>query len=268
MNLQGGPGRLANALPIHAVRARQLVSWELRNGEPELKLVQILHDTSRDFLDIGANKGVYSLCALGHYRKVIAVEAHPDMAVGLRRLIKPDNEVLSVALSDEVGETKLHIPTRHGRDVLTRSSLRADANPGFSQRTVTVPTTTIDELGLAEPAVIKIDVEGHEASVLRGGIRTLQTARPICIVECEERHNPGGIAQTFSLFDSMGYRGYFVHRNRLRDASEFRTSDLQRPEDSKPVGGRRSVDYVNNFVFVHRENDDQINKICTAFKAL
>ncbi len=252
-------------LPVHALLARQLVNRELRNGEPELRLVPVLQDVGRDFLDVGANKGVYAFCALRRYRKVIAVEANPGMSAALRRIIKLDNEVLPVALSDEVGETVLHIPIRRGRDVPTRSSLLADANPGFGQRTVTVPTTTIDELGLTEVAVIKIDVEGHEGSVLRGGMRTLQTARPVCIVECEERHNVGGIEQTFSLFDSIGYRGFFLHRNRLRDATEFRTGEFQRPETAKSVRGKRSRDYVNNFIFVHRENEEQIRKIRAAF---
>lgn len=244
-----------DAIPVHGLRARQLVSWELHNGEPELRLLAALHDSSRDFLDVGANKGVYSFCALGHFRKVIAVEAHPDMVASLRRIIKPDHEVHSLALSDEVGETTLHIPTRHGRDVFTRSSLQEDANPGFNLRTVKVPTTTIDELGLSRVGVIKIDVEGHESAVLRGGVRTLGTSKPTCIVECEERHNAGGVAQTFAFFDTLGYRGYFVHGGRLREVSEFDTAAFQRTEDAKSVGGKRSANYVNNFIFVHRENN-------------
>ncbi len=75
-------------------------------------------------------------------------------------MLRNDDQVLAVALSDEVGSTTLHVPVRRGRDVTTRCSLQADANPGFSLRTVTVPTTTVDHLGLDRLALIKIDVEG------------------------------------------------------------------------------------------------------------
>lgn len=258
--------RVGDALPVHSLRARQLINRELRDGEPELRLLPILADLNRDFLDVGANRGVYSFYALGRFRKVIAVEAHPGMAAGLRRIIKADNEVLPIALSDDVGETTLHIPTRHGRDVFTRSSLQKDANPGYRLRTVAVPTTTIDHLGLGEIGLLKIDVEGHESAVLHGGTQTLQTAKPTCIVECEERHNAGGVARTFAFFDSIKYRGFFLHRGTLQDLGQFDPSVLQRPEDAKSLGGKRSPDYVNNFIFVHQHNDAHLARISAAFR--
>lgn len=44
---------------------------------------------------------------------------------------------------------------------------------------------TLDELAntLSSPGVIKIDAEGAEVDVLRGGISLLPTAKPILIVE-------------------------------------------------------------------------------------
>lgn len=257
--------RAADAVPVHKLRARLLLHWELRNGEPELKLLPMLADPHRDFLDVGANLGVYSICALGRFRKVIAVEAHPGMVAGLRRMLEPDNQVLPVALSDNVGETTLHIPTLQGRDVVTRSSLRQDVNPGFDLRTVTVPTTTIDTLNLDRVGLIKIDVEGHELAVLRGSTETMKRSKPTCIVETAERHNVGGVAQTFAFFESMGYGGHFLHRGALRDGEEFDVKQFQRVEDRKAVGGRRSADYVNNFVFIHRDNDNLLKRVRAAF---
>jgi FkbM family methyltransferase len=246
---------------VTAVRARHRVNRELHTGEPEIRLVPVLADPGMDFLDVGANDGVYSFFALGHFRRVVAVEAHPGLIGGLRRIINQDNQVLAIALSDEVGETTLHVPVRKGRDVSTRSSLQADANPGFALRTVTVPTTTIDHLGLDRLAVIKIDVEGHELSVLRGGTQTLKTSKPVCIVECEERHNAGGVAQAFAFFETLGYRGYFLHRGALHDGTDFDAAILQRAENTKAVGGGRSPDYVNNFVFVHPDNAVGLSRI-------
>ena len=257
--------RAVDAIGVRAVIARERVWWSLRTGEPELGLLSLLGDRGADFLDVGANRGIYAYCALRHFRTVIAAEANPAMVAGLRRIIKRENTVLSVALSDAVGETTLHIPTHHGRDVSTRCSLQRDANPGFGLRTVTVPTTTIDELALARVGVIKIDVEGHESAVLRGARQTLRATQPTCIVECEERHNTGGVARTFAFFDTMGYRGYFLHRGRLRAVADFDITQLQRPENAKPLDGTRSGDYVNNFVFIHADNDGHLEKIGAAF---
>lgn len=266
MSLIDSIQRQTGALGVHSLRARLLVNWELRNGEPELKLVSVLADSGQDFLDVGANQGVYAFRALGRYRKVIAVEANPGLVAGLRRIITMDNEVLAAALSDEVGETVLHIPTLHGRDVDTRSSLLESANPEFDLRTVTVPTTTIDSLQLRRVGVIKIDVEGHEQAVLRGATETLRTSKPTCIIETAEKHTPGGVARTFAFFESMGYSGFFLHRGMLRDGKDFDINIFQRPQNRKAVGGKRCADYVNNFIFIHRENESHLPRIRAAFQ--
>lgn len=249
------------------VRVRHRINRELNVGEPELKLIPLLADTGRDFLDVGANTGVYSFMALGRFRRVLAAEAHPGLIGGLRRILKSDNQVLPVALSDTVGSTTLHVPVRRGRAVTTRCSLQADANPGFMLRTVTVPTTTIDHLGLDRLALIKIDVEGHELKVLHGATQTLAASRPVCIVECEERHHAGGVAKAFAFFGGLGYRAYYLHRGALHDGADFDADELQRPENAKSVGGGRSADYVNNFVFVHSDNAGAVTRIRDALSA-
>lgn len=247
-------------------RARQLVRRELATGEPELALIPLLADPARDFLDVGANDGVYSFAALPHFRRVFAVEAHPDLAEPLRRIIEPKGRVIAAALSDHEGVARLWIPQRGDKDLTTRSSLEADANPGFSQREAEVRLTTLDALGLDALAVVKIDVEGHEFAVLRGAVRTLATAKPLCIVECEERHNAGGVARAFAFFGEHGYRPYYLHRGRLCDGDDFDPGRLQRADEAKPVGGGRAADYVNNFIFAHPDNQAGLDRIRAAFK--
>lgn len=255
--LKAVAGRLRG--PRHFARLR--VEAELRAGEVELRLLPVLADPDRDFLDVGANDGAYAYYALPHFRSVIAVEAHPDMSRWLRRIIEPRGKVLAVALSDHEGSATLHIPLRESQDVTTRSSLEADANPGFEARTIEVPMTTVDALALDRVGVIKIDVEGHEFAVLNGAVETLKTARPLCIVECEERHNPGGVAKAFAFFGALGYRAYFLHRGKLRPGEEFDPALLQDGDNAKPIGGGRSLDYVNNFIFVHPDNDGGLTRI-------
>lgn len=68
---------------------------------------------------------------------------------------------------------------------------------------VEVPVETIDSLGLANCRLIKADVQGMEATVLRGAARTIAEHRPALYVENDQRaKSPALIA----LIRSMGYR--------------------------------------------------------------
>lgn len=63
---------------------------------------------------------------------------------------------------------------------------------------INVQTRTIDQLmkqGLEIPDIIKIDVEGAEDKVLRGGINTLINKRPILIIEIHTIANMSKISQ-------------------------------------------------------------------------
>lgn len=234
--------------------ARQRVAQELRQGEPELALLSLLADPARDFIDIGANNGVYAFHALGFFRKVVAVEAHPDLAAPLRRILGGQGDVRPCALSDHDGVAKLWVPRLNRRDVTTRSSLEEGANPGFAMRQVEVTLTSLDALALEAPAVIKIDVEGHEFAVLSGAVETLRRHKPACIVEVEERHNVNGVARAFAFFDGLGYRPYYLHRGKLCEGTEFDAARLQAADHAKAFVSGRSDDYVNNFLFFHPDN--------------
>ncbi|MFG1239295.1 FkbM family methyltransferase [Xanthobacter autotrophicus DSM 597] len=241
--------------------ARRRLHSQLKTGEVELGLLPILGDPNRDFVDIGANKGVYSMYAVSFFRKVIAFEANPDLAAPLAKILGDKGEVRAVALSDNEGSGKLWIPFSGKREINSRSSLEAEANEGFEQRGIEVPLTTLDRFSLDDVAVVKIDVEGHEFRVLQGAIYTLSRNRPIVLLECEERHNPGGIARAFSFFRDLDFHPWFLHRNKLCDGDTFDTNVLQCGTAAKQVSGHRSSDYINNFVFVPRERSDVLDRL-------
>jgi FkbM family methyltransferase len=245
--------------PGYAVRRH--LAYELAHGEPEIALVPILCTHDADFLDVGANIGAYAFYAKSHARHVYAMEPNPALTRHLRAVLGKKGTVLTIGASDHVATAPFRIPVCEGNDIDTRSSLQEDANPNFESRQISIAIAPIDGLGLDHVGVLKIDVEGHELAALQGARRTLEQCRPVAIVECEERHNQGGVERAFRFFEGLDYRPYFIHRGQLRLGEEFDVARLQAAHGAKPVGGMRSPDYVNNFIFIHRDNSMALSRI-------
>jgi FkbM family methyltransferase len=137
-------------------------------------------------LDVGAHYGVFTLAAL-HYggptTRVVAVDPSPaTMALLATNLdlngVRDRVTLVPSALSANAGgiETLTTGATQHFQMVPTAPG-RPDA-----QR---VPATTVDQLAESHGAFthIKIDVEGHELSVLQGGSTSIPASRPFLALE-------------------------------------------------------------------------------------
>ena len=89
--------------------------------------------------------------------------------------------MINAAASDAPGETALYRPGPADANRARASLLRHSYLTGTA---VTVPVVTIDEV-CHRPAspLIKIDVEGHEAAVMRGAARVIARDAPAIIFE-------------------------------------------------------------------------------------
>jgi FkbM family methyltransferase len=151
-------------------------------------------------VDAGANVGyTMGLMALrvGREGAVLAYEPHP----GLFNLLKHNTELLTrdagacvpqlfpLALSDHHGNAALVTDkdwdTHHGLGYLADS-------PETPSGGIPVETRRLDEaVAASEISLLKLDVEGHEAQILRGASRLLK-ARQIRTVIYEERVGVNG----------------------------------------------------------------------------
>ena len=141
--------------------------------------------------DVGANMGLFAFVAAflaGPTGRVIAFEPDAYMVGLLHRSSRAlpaayaPVDIVPVALSDSIGLTKLFI-ANNGR---AANSLGAgNSEMGGSRATQSVMTVTLDwALTIAPPpAVLKVDVEGFEEAVLRGGSEMLAKVRPK--IHCE-----------------------------------------------------------------------------------
>ena len=137
--------------------------------------------------DVGANLGyMTSLAAarVGAEGKVLAFEPHPRAYELLERNVARWRvlagvgrvELRQLALSDAAGEGELFSGGTSEFDMAV-ASLGDDKHPpmGASSEAIAVPLARLDEIeGVDRVGVMKVDVEGHEPSVLRGAGRLLE----------------------------------------------------------------------------------------------
>jgi FkbM family methyltransferase len=145
--------------------------------------------TSRCFLDVGANFGIYTLigCSINPSLQVIALEPVPAISAALRENVQCNGfenrvTVMQAAASKEEGWLPFH-----ESDEPTMGSLNVEGYQGFSGKVIQVRVVTLDSLNV-KPDLIKIDVEGFEDVVLEGAEQLLAICRPRIILEA----NPDG----------------------------------------------------------------------------
>jgi FkbM family methyltransferase len=138
----------------------------------------------RTLIDIGANNGDFGayLASTFGIERVIAIEPLPIHAPGLRA---KGFTVHSVALGDEDREITFHENTYDGASSPLPLTERCIAEyPQVAQwRDIVVPQRRLDGmLSELEPEIlIKVDAQGAEASILRGGHETFRSASVILI---------------------------------------------------------------------------------------
>lgn len=179
-------------------------------------------------VDVGANIGymtaVFAAC-IGSLPggSVLAIEAHPEIFEELKYNVENWRKVLTnvkleiqqIAISDERGKVTLGIPNSFATNRGLAAVLnRNDANKHLdlnSWQTVTVDSVSLDDL-LPAPlkiGVLKLDVEGHEISVLKGAKKLLKEQRiRDCVFE-EHREYPTDVTR---FFEDMGYTVFRIQR--------------------------------------------------------
>lgn len=117
------------------------------------------------------------------------------------------HELHTVAVGDETGTIGLKVRTVVDSMEISHSSM-TDETPGADINIRSVPKIRLDDFlpgrGLAEPYLLKIDIDGHELQVLKGAEETLKKCS-IVIIECQVSQIVQRIAAVqaagFALFD-------------------------------------------------------------------
>jgi len=159
--------------------------------------------------DIGAHYGIFSLAAVNAGGKSVAVEPSPVAAqmISIQAAINNCAESIQIvraAASSEVGPMGLL-----SSGVFSDGYFRVARNRPASEL-IQTPGLTVDELTnqFGPPTHIKIDVEGHEMAVLRGGRVTLERHSPVLFLEVHNQIMTSEGGDPGALLDELARIGY------------------------------------------------------------
>lgn len=225
---------------------------KLLAGEATLKFIAEFLDPDKIAIDVGGYIGTYSTFFALHSRKVYVFEPVKQLAQQIKNKLRDKADVQACALSDVSGQVlKFYVPQSMGQYVFSRCSLNETANPGLEQIEVQVSVKRLDDYNLENVSILKIDVEGAEWGVLKGGLETIKKSRPALVVEIEERQHPGQSMDIINWVRDLGYKAFIVNdvEDRLMPVEELDFKVHQDPRNLKdPFGPMKGI-YLNNFVF-------------------
>lgn len=140
-------------------------------------------------IDIGANTGQWVKKFSLHFPKasVLSVEANPDN-LSLLKEINPN--AMQACLAETSGQIRtFYLPNPAVNRINTGASLYREVLPAYNDPIcLDLKTSTLDEL-CHHFDLIKIDVQGAELDVLKGGKETLQSAKLVIIELSLARYN-------------------------------------------------------------------------------
>lgn len=237
--------------PKH-VPLRDVYLGALDNGE--FDHIGPLIDPRKASLDVGANRGIYTLKLAAASYRVVAIEPLRQCAF-IGDILPSNCSFCNCAVGEAEGELELKTPLVDGKPVDGCSSFFDLAQIGYgehvSQRTriERIDAIVERELGGEPVGFIKMDVEGWEDQALRGAENTIKRDRPNLLVELWPQQMPDAARR----IEGLGYRGFFFFDHRLYSLTAFKHSIHTAPEhDFNPRNWAafRPELHVNNFFFV------------------
>lgn len=134
-------------------------------------------------VDVGANVGQFAV-AIAKIFPQAAVHSYEPVPESYAKLLElasrlPNLKVCQLALGETEGELAFHVNSHtHSSSALPLAEIHKSAFPSAREvKGITVKAATLDcvynQVALAPPVFLKLDVQGYEEQVLKGGLRFL-----------------------------------------------------------------------------------------------
>jgi FkbM family methyltransferase len=176
---------------------KSIAGYLLGTAEPDMQAaLKILVRPGMTVYDMGANVGFISMIAarlVGPQGRVVSFEPLPANARQIKYNASLNDfshiAVREEAMSDEDGKAVFQTTDFPTTGRLDNGSVN-EAQAGEVLVAVRRLDAVIAEAKLPLPDLIKMDVEGAEANVLKGASQTLATARPLMLIELHGTNEP------------------------------------------------------------------------------
>jgi len=179
--------------------------------EPSLALWSTLAREADVVLDIGAHTGVYSLAAGLANDKATVVSFEPywlnlsRLAANLRANGLTMENIFSGAVSDQEGVTEFTVQSKFGYHSAGGKIGASSDSESFQVQTIPIDTLYRQQKFAA--SLVKIDVEGHEANVLKSMTEVLGDCAPDILIEAIDRE---AAKQCTAILQGHGYRFFSI----------------------------------------------------------
>src|SRR6202022_674895 len=208
LRVRSGPGK---GLMFNLNPRWETEFWEGSYEKTGQEFFQTHRKSGSVFYDVGANFGFYSLLAARCGARVFAFEPDVQNAQSLEchaRLnsLETRIDIIRAAVYSSSGSINLEpasFERNHGNAHVVNHPSRSG---------VVVPCTTLDDFARehAAPNVVKIDVEGAESEVLKGGERIFAESRPHLLCEVHDLANASFVETWLS---TCGYEIRWLNEN-------------------------------------------------------
>ena len=203
-----------------------------------LKLIE-MHGTLS--IDVGANGANWTKALsdlVGPSGTVIGFEAHPYYCKATRAAVSYDKSmsmnsvIYSTALSDKESSLKL-LTKENGKYLDGQSRIIDDSESSLVDGVISdVDALKLDVFLTKEGldgtkiSVIKLDVEGHEAHVVRGGLKSIERWHPVIVCELN-KGDSGELChiEIREMLENLGYGLFITDGNSLEEFSALSQLD-------------------------------------------
>lgn len=185
--------------------------WSSANDRAELRHALRVMPRGGVMLDVGANFGSYCVTMADRLHQqctIHAFEPHPIVFERLRT---------NIALNGATAVIAYHEGLSDREDTASVVETRGHSGATYLRPGRDVAVTTLDRfcerVALAQLDLVKIDAEGAELRILRGGAATLTRFRPALLLELNAptlAREGGSIADVLAWLRSSNYRVYSI----------------------------------------------------------
>jgi len=208
-------------------------SDDIYRSNADLQVIQHLVSEEESVFDIGANFGFFTLFfsqLVGGHGRVFSFEPIPltyeFLSYNLSKMHLDNVKPYNWAISDRNGAGIMEIPRfESGGDNYYMSRIVSEDQRDMSLDSKGVILASLDSNlyeGIEALSFMKIDVEGHELSALRGSRKILDTYRPALYVEVsgDPDELQSESQKLFSLLYERGYSPYWFDGIKLNQRTK------------------------------------------------